>query len=64
MPARHKQTENKPSGRRSPSKGNSIKKRGTHKKNKRIVPDDIHVNINLVFVRSKNNYSRIKKKKR
>jgi len=62
MPARHKQTENKPSGRRSPSKGNSVKKKGDTKKNKRIVPD-IHVNINLVFVRSKNNYSRIERKK-
>jgi len=41
------------------------KKKGKEiKGDKRIMPDDIHVNINLVFVRSKYNYSRIERKKR
>jgi len=67
MPARHKQTENRPSGRRSPSKRNSVKKKRREKKgedkNQRIVPDDIHVNIDLVFVRSKYNHFHRKRKK-
>jgi len=49
-----------------PSKENSVKKRGDTKK-KRIVPDDIHVNINFVFVqkkKKKNCYSRIERRKR
>jgi len=65
-PARHSQTQDKLDGRRPPSKGNSVKKKGGHKKKKRIVPDDIHVNINLVFVhkRKKKIYSRIERGKR
>jgi len=45
-------------------------KKGGHTKNKRIVPDDTHVNINLVFVLKKkgkkniNNYFRIERRKR
>jgi len=53
MRARHEQTEGRPNGRRSPSKGETQqkmrKKKG--KGDKRIEPDDIHVNTNLAFVR-------------
>jgi len=55
MSARHRQTEYKLDGHRSPSKGKlSHRKKKEEKKgeeNRRIVPDDIHVIINLVCSR-------------
>jgi len=57
MPARHSQTKDKLSGRRSPRKGNSVSKKKKKKKwNKRIVPVDTYVIINLAFVYSNHNY--------
>jgi len=65
MPARHNQTEDKPSGHRLPSKRNSVSlKLSRNRRDKRIVPVDIHVIGNLVFICSRHDYFRIEKKNR